>query len=99
MTIIGNFTKQDDSYQGAISTLTVKAKVNITPAEKSSEKAPDFRVYAGNAEIGAAWSAVSKAGKPYLNVKFNDPALAVGFFRLVATANQEAGGHALMWNP
>ena len=98
MAIIGTFTKQDGSFTGSISTLTVKAKVNITPVEKSGEKAPDFRVYAGNAEIGAAWSAVSKAGKPYLNVRFNDPGLAAGFFRLVETPNNKAGGHALMWN-
>jgi len=95
MTIFGNFTKTDDSYQGSIATLLVKSKLNIVPIEKSSEKAPDFRVYADKAEIGAAWSATSKAGKPYLNVRFNDPALASGFFRLVGTAN---GGHALMWN-
>ena len=94
MTIIGTFTKQDDSFQGAISTLAVKAKLNITPVEKTSEKAPDYRVYANKAEIGAAWSATSKAGKPYLNVRFNDPALASGFFRLVETKQ----GHALMWN-
>jgi hypothetical protein len=49
MATIGNFTKQDGSFAGSLTTLTVKAKVTISPIDKTSEKAPDFRVYAGNA--------------------------------------------------
>lgn len=94
MTILGNFTKQKDSYEGSIATLALKAKLTIVPTEKTGENAPDFRVYMGKAEFGAAWSTTSKAGKPYLNIRFNDPALAAGFFRLVETKQ----GYALTWN-
>ena len=73
MAIIGTFTKQDSGFQGVLATLTVKTKVNIAPVEKTSEKAPDYRVFAGNAEIGAAWSAESKEGNKYLSVKLDDP--------------------------
>ncbi len=94
MSIIGNFTKQNDSYQGSIATLALKAKLSVTPVEKTSEKAPDYRVFTGKTKIGAAWSKTSKEGKAYLSVTFDDPSLASGFFHLVETAK----GHALVWN-
>ena len=56
MATIGTFTKQDGSFVGSLATLTVKTKVTISPIDKMGEKAPDYRVYAANAEIGAAWS-------------------------------------------
>jgi uncharacterized protein (DUF736 family) len=95
MTIIGTFTKQDSSFAGSLTTLTVKAKVTISPIDKSGDKAPDFRVYAGNAEIGAAWSATSKGGKAYLSVELDDPSFAKPIFcRLVETDK----GYALVWS-
>lgn len=95
MAIIGTFTKQDGAFTGSITTLTVKAKVNISPVEKSGDKAPDFRIYAGKAEIGAAWSQTTKEGnKPYLSVKLDDPSFAAAInCRLVETEQ----GHALVW--
>lgn len=94
MAIIGTFTKQDSGFQGAIATLVVNAKVTITPVEKTSEKAPDFRIFAGKAEIGAAWSAKSKEGNAYLSVKLDDPSFAAPIVgRLVETDK----GHALVW--
>jgi uncharacterized protein (DUF736 family) len=95
MTIIGTFTKQDTSYEGAIATLTLNAKVAITAIEKTSEHAPDFRVFAGKAEIGAAWSTKSKAGKAYLSVKLDDPSFAAALqCRLIETEK----GYSLVWS-
>ena len=95
MAIIGTFTKQDGAFEGTITTLTLKAKVNFSPVEKTGEKAPDFRAYAGTAEIGAAWSAVSKEGKAYLSVKLDEPSFAKPILcRLVETDK----GYALVWN-
>jgi uncharacterized protein (DUF736 family) len=95
MAIIGTFTKTDNGFQGALATLTVKAKLTLTPIEKSGEKAPDFRVYAGSAEIGAAWSSVSKENKAYLSVKLDDPSFSAPILaRLVETDR----GFALVWN-
>ena len=95
MAIIGTFTKQDGSFAGSLATLTVKAKLKISPVEKSGEKAPDFRVYVGNAEIGAAWSTTSKEGKEYLSVKLDDPSFPAPIqCRLVEMDK----GHALIWN-
>jgi uncharacterized protein (DUF736 family) len=95
MAIIGTFTKQDNGgFAGVLATLTVNAKVSITPVEKSGEKAPDFRIYAGNVEVGAAWSQTSKEGKAYLSVKLDDPSFASpASARLIETEK----GHSLVW--
>jgi uncharacterized protein (DUF736 family) len=73
MTTIGTFTRDGSDYVGTIATLTLRTKATIKPVEKTSEQAPDFRVYSAGVEIGAAWSMTSKANKPYLSVKLDDP--------------------------
>jgi uncharacterized protein (DUF736 family) len=94
MATIGTFTKQDGSFVGSLTTLTVKSKVTISPIDRTSEKAPDFRVYGGNAEIGAAWSATSKEGKAYLSVKLDDPSFTKPILARLVEMDK---GHALVW--
>ena len=95
MAIIGNFTKQDNAYQGTIATLSVNAKATITPVEKKGEQSPDFRVFAGKAEIGAAWKATSKAGNPYISVKLDDPSFPAPIFCRLTESDK---GHSLIWS-
>ena len=95
MATIGTFTKQDGgAFNGTLATLSVKAKVTIAPVEKTGEKAPDYRVYAGNAEIGAGWSATSKEGKSYLSVKLDDPSFAAP---ILARLTEKETGYVLIW--
>ena len=61
MANIGTFTAQNDSYTGTVRTLTLNVKVKIVPNDKDSENAPDYRIVAGNFEIGAAWKKISYA--------------------------------------
>lgn len=94
MSIIGTFTKQENgSYRGAITVPALKGKANIVPVEKSGESAPDFRVYLGNFEAGAAWSATSKEGKAYLSVKL-DPVVAEAFYCRLVEMDK---GHSLIF--
>lgn len=95
MSIIGNFQKQDDGYTGSIRTLTLNTKATLRPVEKTTEKAPDYRVFAGAVEIGAAWSTVSKAEKPYLSVKLDDPSFAQPIQCRLITQDE---GFALVWS-
>jgi len=92
---LGTFTKQDNAYQGTISTLSVNAKATITPVEKTGEQSPDFRVFASKAEIGAAWKATSKAGNPYISVKLDDPSFPAPIFGRLVESDK---GHSLIWN-
>ena len=48
MATIGSFKKSENGdYAGAVKTLTLNVKARITPVEKTNDKAPDFRIYAG----------------------------------------------------
>ncbi len=96
MANIGNFTAQGNSFSGTVRTLTLNVKVKIVPNDKESGNAPDYRIVAGNFEIGAAWKKVSKAERPYLSVTLDDPSFpATIYARLV---EGEDGTHSLIWS-
>lgn len=96
MTTIGTFTAQNGSFTGTVRTLTQNVKVRITPADKNGDNAPDYRVYAGNFELGAAWKKTSKANRPYLSVTLDDPSFPSTLYaRLV---ENEDGTHSLIWS-
>ena len=97
MTTIGTFTREGNEFAGTITTLALKVKATLKPVEKTSEQAPDYRVYASGVEIGAAWSMTSKANKPYLSVKLDDPSFASAILgRLMPT--DDADKHILVWS-
>ena len=76
MSTIGTFSKQEDGFNGTLHTLAFNVKVKIIPITKNKDQGPDYRVLAGAMEIGAAWKRQSKANKPYLSVKLDDPSFA-----------------------
>ena len=94
MPTIGTFSRQNDRFTGTIATLTVKVKATIAPVAKASETAPDYRIYAGSVEIGAAWSQTSKAGRPYLSVRLDDPSFPASVMCALVETDE---GHALVW--
>ena len=101
MAIIGNFKATDNGFTGTINTLSLKAAVDIEPVErKSSEKAPDFRIFTKDTgyEIGAAWETTSReTGTHYLSVKLDDPSFAAPIqCRLLKTGAEL--GHSLLWD-
>ena len=76
MATIGTFTANaDNSFSGAIHTLSINLKaVQFRPVtDKAGDKSPDFRVFAGKAELGAAWKKTSRDNNDYLSVKLDDP--------------------------
>lgn len=99
MAQIGIFTAKDGKYTGTIRTLTINVKTQLVPNQKKSHgEAPDFRVYAGGAELGAAWREESKNGdKPYLSVKLDDPSFASPI-RAAFFENEADGTGVMVWN-
>lgn len=75
MATIGSFKKNGRIFEGSIATLSVQASgVRIVPEEhKATDQAPDYRVFVGRAEIGAAWKKTSEAQRDYLSLKLDDP--------------------------
>ncbi|WP_269633245.1 DUF736 domain-containing protein [Pelomonas sp. BJYL3] len=96
MANIGTFTAQNNGFAGTVRTLTLNVKVKMVPNDKTSENSPDYRIVAGNFEIGAAWKKVSQADRPYLSVTLDDPSFpATIYARLV---EGEDGAHNLIWS-
>lgn len=74
MATIGTFTKGETGFTDAVKTLTLNVKAKFIPAEKESDKAPDFRILAGAVEFGAAWKKTAQNGREYLSVHLDDHA-------------------------
>ncbi len=100
MATIGTFTAAKDGYVGTIRTMTINVKTKIVANDqKSNEKAPDFRVYAGGAELGAAWREKTSGDEPkgYLSVLLDDPGFAEPI-RAAFFENVEEGTGVLVWS-
>lgn len=97
MATIGAFSKQDDgSYAGSIKTLTLNVKAaQFRPADKDNDKAPDFRIFAGQTEFGAAWKKVSRDNRNYLSVKLDDPSFPAPIYASLVDADE---GYSLIWS-
>ena len=96
MATIGTFTKQANGFAGTVKTLTLNVKAKVTPAEKANEKAPDYRIFAGSTEFGAAWTKTTKENKPYLSVKLDDPSFPAPIYATLVET--DTGEHALIWS-
>jgi uncharacterized protein (DUF736 family) len=97
MATLGTFTKSDDgSIRGAIKTLTLNVKsVVLKPADKESDNAPDYRIFSGQTEFGAAWKKTSKDNRDYLSVKLDDPSFSVPIYASLVDADE---GYSLIWS-
>ena len=98
MATIGIFTKNESGYTGSVRTLTVNAKARFIAAEKEKDNAPDFRVFAGTAEIGAAWKKTSEAGREYLSVKLDDPSFPAPIYASLVETEGDQAVSALIWS-
>lgn len=97
MATIGTFTRAGDSFTGTVRTLSINARVTIRPAEKSSDKAPDYRVFAAAVELGAAWKKTSGEGRDYLSIKLDDPSFPAPIYATLVEA-EEPGSFSLIWS-
>ncbi len=102
--IIGNFTydKAKDTYTGEITTLTLhRSKVLLRRAQGKNGKGPDYRVIVegkpGAVELGAAWKRTSEAGRQFLSVRLDDPALSHPISAALMAAEDGAGA-ILIWS-
>ena len=97
MATIGTFNKTEDgSYAGSIKTLSLNVKsAQLRPNDKADEKAPDFRIFAGQTEFGAAWKKTSRENREYLSVKLDDPSFPQPIFASLVDADD---GYSLIWS-
>jgi uncharacterized protein (DUF736 family) len=100
MAVIGTFTPaKDGGWVGTIRTLTIDAKVRLVPNDdRTSKKAPAFRVFVGNSRIGDAWEARTGGLSPKecLRVKLDDPNMVEPIS--AALVQTDDGDAAQLWN-
>jgi uncharacterized protein (DUF736 family) len=96
MATIGTFTKSETGFTGAVKTLSLHVKAKFIPAEKESDKAPDFRILTGAVEFGAAWKKTAQNGREYLSVRLDDPSFAAPIFANLIEG--EEANHQLIWS-
>lgn len=97
MATIGTFTSQDGKWTGTIRTLTINVKAQMVPVADKTESGPDYRIFAGEAELGAAWHQESNTSETaYLSVKLDDPSFA-GPTRAAFFEKQSDGTGVMVW--
>ena len=75
----------------------MNAKATIRPADKVSDKAPDYRVFVGAVELGAGWKRTSGEGREYLSLKLDDPSFPAPIYATLVEGD-EAGSYNLIWS-
>ena len=83
MAIIGIFTlAADGKLSGNLRTLTLNTKLQFVPeTNKSKDSAPDYRIFFGGIEAGAAWQRTARdSGRDYWSVKLDDPTFPAPLF-------------------
>ncbi len=99
MSLIGTFRKTDDGYAGTIRTMTINLKAAFVANDKNgNDKAPDFKIVAGEREFGAAWKARTKGDEPqeFLRVELDDPSFAAPLLAALFSNGVDTG--ALVWS-
>lgn len=100
MALIGTFTPaKGGGWIGRIRTLVVNSRVRLVPNDnRSNDHSPDYRIYVGASEIGAAWRGRTSGdgAMKYLQIRLDDPSLPEP---LTATMIQTADGNSarLVW--
>lgn len=98
MTTIGSFLRAETGFSGSVKTSNLHIEnVRFIPAEGGTERGPDFRIYAGKFELGAAWKKTSReTQRIYYSVKLDDPALPLIYASLIEAGDGKT--HNLVWS-
>jgi uncharacterized protein (DUF736 family) len=83
MAIIGTFTRTEDGkFTGSLKTLTLSSKLQfVLETNKNKDSAPDYRIFFGNIEAGAAWQKTARdSGREYWSVRLDDPTFAAPLY-------------------
>ena len=94
MTTIGLFVKTAHGYRGTLRTLTLNTKLAIVEVEKPGD-GPDYRVFAGQAEVGAGWKRTGRTRRRYISLKLDDPSFARP---MNASLMEIDGEYCLVWS-
>jgi uncharacterized protein (DUF736 family) len=88
MAKIGAFSKTEHGYKGRVRTLTLNSEVELVLTEAGGEGAPQYRIYSGGSEIGAALEKTSESGIDYLSLKLDVPTFPAPIYASLFVDNE-----------
>ena len=98
MATIGTFTTTANGFAGTIKTLNLNVKARIERVENPSDKGPQFRIYSGAVDLGAAWQKTAKdTERDYLSVKLDDPSFPAPIYATLIEVDGQQGLQ-LIWS-
>jgi uncharacterized protein (DUF736 family) len=99
MAHIGTFTRTTNGFTGTINTLMLKRNVIvIVPAiATETENAPNYRVLADDAEIGAGWKRKGDKVGDYVSLVMDDPSFAHPLRANLFPATSDGKTFHLIW--
>jgi uncharacterized protein (DUF736 family) len=98
-TIIGTFTKTDNTFTGVVKTLALNVKTKIVPVDKDNDRAPDYRVYAGSTEFGGGWSKTAReSSREYISLKLDDPSFPKPIYASLVEVDEDGTTYNLIWS-
>lgn len=101
MTAIGIFIATPEGFEGRLRTLTLDVPLAIVLTEPSdADKAPDYRVMAGEGdapyEVGAGWKHIGERAGVFVTLVIDDPAFAAPLRANLFAG--DGGTHVLTWS-
>lgn len=98
MITIGTFIRTANGYSGSVKTVTFNVKAKFVPSEGDSERSPDFRIFAGATEFGAAWKKTAReTQREYFSVKLDDPSFPAPIYASLVEA-EDGENYNLLWS-
>jgi uncharacterized protein (DUF736 family) len=94
MATIGLFIKTAHGYRGTLRTLTLDTKLAIVEVKKQVD-GPDYRVFAGQAEVGDGWKRTDQTGRDYVSISLDDPTFTKP---ISANLTEIDGEYCLIWS-
>jgi len=100
-TAIATLTEKDESFEGMLHTLTVKAPISLVPNQrKRSDRAPDYLVMSRGYELGGGWKRTGiDSGEEYISVSIASPEIGQIFGNLVQAPGDDPTKMVILWNP
>ena len=106
MSVIGQFSRENDGFIGHLMTLSLHQDIIIVPAEPSdAENAPDYRIHLGDddgaevgPEVGAGWKRSGEKAGDYISLRLDDPSFGQPIRANLFQADDQGTAFNLLWN-
>ena len=97
---LGYVSETKTGFEGALAMMNLSSPIRI---EKTADRQPDYRIFAGetSTEIGGGWVRKARAsGREYVSITLADPQIGPRkIYANLAPVKGREGRHVILWNP